>query len=86
VWEQICKPKVFGGLGIRNLWIHGLAMHVRWEWLRRTDTTRPWQGLNFIIDGKAREVFDSLVKIEVGDGKRVLFGEIDGSRGDRRRT
>jgi hypothetical protein len=65
--------KVFGGLGIRNLRIHGLAMRVRWEWLRRTDMTRPWQGLNFIIDGKAREVFDSLVKIEVGDGKRVLF-------------
>jgi hypothetical protein len=61
------------GLGIRNLQLQGLAMRVRCEWLRRTDTTRPWQGLSLSIDDKAREVFDSLVRIEVGDGKKILF-------------
>jgi hypothetical protein len=39
-WEQICKPKEFGGLGIRNLRLHGMALRLRWEWLRRVDPNR----------------------------------------------
>jgi hypothetical protein len=49
-WDRICKPKEFGGLGIRNLRMQGLAMRIRWEWLRRTDPARPWQGLPMIKD------------------------------------
>jgi hypothetical protein len=72
-WNQICKPLEFGGLGVKNTRIQSLALRVRWEWLRRTDTSRPWQGLPMIKDEKAREVFDRLVSIRVGDGKRTLF-------------
>lgn len=41
--------------------------------MKRTDPERPWQGLNMIEDKEARAVFDSLVKIEVGEGAKVLF-------------
>jgi hypothetical protein len=58
---------------VKNLWLQGLALRVRWEWLKRTDPARPWQGLLPITDAKARAVFDSLVHIKVGDGTRVLF-------------
>jgi hypothetical protein len=44
-WDSICKPYEFGGLGVKNLRLQGLALRVRWEWLRRTDLSRPWQGL-----------------------------------------
>ena len=58
---------------MRDLELQGLALRVRLEWLKRTDPTRPWQGLVMMEDKDAREVFDSLVKIDVGDGSKVLF-------------
>ncbi|KAE8777949.1 hypothetical protein D1007_49236 [Hordeum vulgare] len=50
-----------------------MSLMVRWEWLRRTGEERPWQGLKLIVDDDAREIFDSLVSISVGDGKKILF-------------
>ena len=72
-WQTICRPTCFGGLGVKNLQFQGLTMRVRWEWLRRTDFTRPWQGLQLMVDRAARAVFDSMVLIKVGEGSRVLF-------------
>jgi hypothetical protein len=72
-WDSICKPLEFGGLGVKNLRLQGLALRVRWEWLRRTDLGRPWHGLPRWKDEPAMEVFASLVKIKVGIGDRVLF-------------
>jgi exonuclease III len=72
-WDRVCKPKSYGGLGIKNLSVQGLALRIRWEWLRRTDPARPWQGLPMIKDAQAREAFDSLVHIQVGVGSQVLF-------------
>lgn len=72
-WNTICRPTCYGGLGIKNLKLQALTLRVRWEWLRRTDQDRPWQGLPFMIDADAREVFNSLVHITVGIGERVLF-------------
>lgn len=72
-WNTICRPTNFGGLGIKYLKLQALALRVRWEWLRRTDLDRPWQGLGLTVDDEARMVFDSLVSIQVGRGDRVLF-------------
>jgi hypothetical protein len=72
-WDKVCLPYKFGGLGIKNLRIQGLALRSRWEWLNRTDQTKPWHGLAMIKDDRAREVFDSLIQITVGQGNRVLF-------------
>lgn len=58
---------------MKNLQMQSLALRVRWEWLKRTEPARPWQGLPMIEDRLAREVFDSLVHIQVGAGDRVLF-------------
>jgi hypothetical protein len=72
-WESVCQPYEFGGLGVKNLRLQGLALRVRWEWLRRMDLLRPWQGLPHWKDKPAAEAFHSLVKIRVGKGDRVLF-------------
>ena len=58
---------------MRNLELQGLALRVRWEWLKRAVSQIPCQGLAMIEDRQARAVFDSLVKIEVGEGTKVLF-------------
>ena len=62
-WDKICRPKCHGGLGVKNLQLQSLALRVRWEWLKRTEPARPWQGLPMIEDRLAMEVFDSLVHI-----------------------
>jgi hypothetical protein len=61
-WDTICKPTRFGGLGIKDLRLQGLALRARWCWLRRTDPSRPWQGLPAINDQEANEVFQSLAQ------------------------
>lgn len=80
-WSAVCKPTWLGGLGLRNLQMQGLALRVMWEWLRRTDPDRPWQGLPMIVDKEAREVFDSLVEVA-----KSCSGEIDGSTALRLKT
>jgi mannosylglycoprotein endo-beta-mannosidase len=72
-WSSICRPFEFGGLGVKDLRLQSLALRVRWEWLRRIDRSRPWQGLPMQKDQQSRIVFDSLVRIKVGDGRQVLF-------------
>jgi hypothetical protein len=72
-WDSVCKPLRLGGLGIKNLRLQGLALRVRWEWLQRTDPTRPWKGLRMANDRQAGEVFNSLATVQVGDGRQALF-------------
>jgi hypothetical protein len=42
-------------------------------WLRRTDTTRPWQGLPGLKDDEAEGFFQSLALFRVGDGRSTFF-------------
>jgi hypothetical protein len=72
-WDSACRPWSQGGLGIKNLQLQGLALRSRWEWLRRTDPERPWQGLPMLRDQSTRAVFDTLAVITIGDGKQVMF-------------
>ncbi|XP_071676666.1 uncharacterized protein [Lolium perenne] len=72
-WDTICKPTRLGGLGVKDLRLQGLALRVRWCWLRRTDPSRPWQGLPALNDTEANEVFQSLAIFRVGDGESTLF-------------
>ncbi|XP_071677028.1 uncharacterized protein [Lolium perenne] len=72
-WQQVCKPLCFGGLVVKNLRLQGLALHVRWEWLKRTEPNRPWQGLPGLKDVEATDTFNSLVSITVGDGAQTWF-------------
>jgi hypothetical protein len=72
-WDRVCKPLCYGGLGVFNLKLQGLALRARWEWLRRTDPSRPWQGLTMLHDADAQMVFHSLAAIKLGNGNDVLF-------------
>lgn len=72
-WDRVCKLKNFGGLGVVDLHKHGIALILRWEWLKRTDPSRPWQGLCNMVDKQAQEAFTSLVSWQIGDGSQTLF-------------
>jgi hypothetical protein len=56
-WRTICKSKEFGRLGVKDLRLQGLALRVRWMWLRRIDPERPWQGLPGLNDPLVVGVF-----------------------------
>ena len=72
-WDAVCRPTCYGGLGIKDLRLQGMALRVRWAWLKRVDQNRPWQGLPMCKDIVAEGVFQSLCKFRVGDGELVLF-------------
>jgi hypothetical protein len=72
-WDNVCKSTRYGGLGVKNLRLQGLALRARSEWLQRTDLNRPWQGLKLNMDLDAVAVFQSFAKISLGHGKRVFF-------------
>jgi hypothetical protein len=72
-WDSVCKPLHLGGLGIKNLRMQGLALRVCWDWLQRTDSSRPWKGLRMARDRQASEVFSSLTTVQVGDGRDTMF-------------
>jgi hypothetical protein len=77
-WDTICRPTCFGGLSVKDTSLQVITLRVRWEWLRRSDPERPWQGLQMMVDEQARGVFDSLVKIMLeicprGNNKMVII-------------
>ena len=72
-WDTVSRPIKFWGLGVKDLRLQGLALRVRWEWLRRTDPSRPWHGLPALRDAEALSVFQSFVQISVGNGENVMF-------------
>jgi hypothetical protein len=72
-WDEICRPRSLGGLGIKEMNLHGLALRARWYWLSRIDPMRPWQGLPMLKDAAALEIFHSFAKIKVGNGEKVFF-------------
>jgi hypothetical protein len=71
-WDCISRPTRFGGLGVKDLKLLGLALRARWEWLERTDPSRPWQGLNMLQDS-ASKLFQNFATACIGDGKSILF-------------
>ena len=72
-WRRVCRPKQMGGLGMVDLYKHVIALRLRGGWFKRTDSSRPWQGLSYCSDKHVRMAFDSLVKWEVGEGSMALF-------------
>ena len=72
-WQRVCRPKQVGGLGVIDLHRHGITLRMRWEWLRRHDDTRPWQGLMTLMDKDVSSAFSSMVHWQVGDGTKALF-------------
>ena len=52
-WEQVCKPKALGGLGLHNLRILNDALRIRWRWIEKNGPLRAWSGLSFNLSQDA---------------------------------
>ena len=72
-WAEVCKPRRLGGLGLHNLrWLNA-ALRARWLWLQKTETDKPWAGLEFKVLPEATALFNASVTISMPDGAGVLF-------------
>jgi hypothetical protein len=72
-WRMVSIPKELGGLGIIDLRRLGIALRLRWEWLRRTDPERSWHALPSHQERAVRAFFQVAVHVEVGNGSGTFF-------------
>jgi len=67
------RPLDLGGLGIHNLEIMGWALRMRWLWLKKTSSDRPWVGLQVPVYANTSAMFAISVETLVGNGRNTLF-------------
>jgi hypothetical protein len=72
-WELVCRPKDLGGLGIIDLRRLGVALRLRWDWLRKYDPSRTWVNLPSSTDKVSQALFRASTLPVLGDGSRTLF-------------
>lgn len=72
-WRRTCRPIELGGLGIPDLERTGLALHLRWLWLSRTDQHRAWSGLDLQFSADERALFFACTTMSLGNGLSALF-------------
>jgi hypothetical protein len=58
-WGKVTRPKELGGLGISDLQCLNRALRVRWIWLQKTDSSKPWTDLPF----QSNRFLDSLCSL-----------------------
>lgn len=63
-WKQVCSPKKYGGLGIKNIECFSRALRLRWEWFKWGDGERPWKGFATPCDDMDRQLFSSCTTID----------------------
>jgi len=73
-WEKVQRPLNLGGLGILNLEFMGWALQVRWLWLRKTDTSKPWLALDIPIHANVSALFQIALQTSIGSGSSTKFG------------
>jgi hypothetical protein len=78
-WVNVTGSTRFRGLGLPDLRTFGMALHLRWLWLARTDPDKMWALFCFPTDRSAQAFFDASVSVEVGDGSKPCFGRTTGS-------
>jgi hypothetical protein len=69
-WGVVCRPMELGGLGISSLKELGWVRRMRWLWLQKTESNRPWSTLPIQVPDKAKALFSVAMQTEVGDGKK----------------
>jgi hypothetical protein len=72
-WDNVCKPKELGGLGILDLPKFGRALRLRWLWFEWEVDDPLWAGMPVPCDDVDRQIFNAATTIHLGDGARTNF-------------
>ncbi|WVZ82473.1 hypothetical protein U9M48_029730 [Paspalum notatum var. saurae] len=73
-WNRMCRSKMLGGLGIKNLAFFGRALRLKWLWHLWGEAEKPWKKLNF-GSTKDRALFFASTIITIGNGQDTPFWE-----------
>jgi hypothetical protein len=52
-----------------------VALRTRWIWQQKTDSSKPWSGLDLQASNDARGLLNASVLISIGEGSSILFLE-----------
>ncbi|WVZ50045.1 hypothetical protein U9M48_001343 [Paspalum notatum var. saurae] len=55
--------------GNLNLELFGWALRIRWMWLQKNDSSRPWAGLPIQVPHNAKAMFEVVIVTTIGDGE-----------------
>jgi len=72
-WPKVCRTKELGGLGISDLKSLGIALRVRWPWLKKSEPDKPWASLPLQVSKEVEYLLSMAIITEVGDGANTLF-------------
>jgi hypothetical protein len=72
-WEVVCRPKIYGGLGILHLEKFATALRLHWPWLQWKDNSKIWAGTGNPCNEKDMEIFYAATTIALGNGQKTPF-------------
>jgi hypothetical protein len=72
-WSRVQRPMHMGGLGVLDLRLMGIALRVRWMWLQRIDSIRPWSVMLLETNPWMQAFFRASTIFVLGDGSSFFF-------------
>jgi hypothetical protein len=72
-WRRVQRPLHLGGLGVLDLHLLGIALHVRWLWLHRVEVDCPWAAMPVQADQQTMAFFRASTSFMLGDGESFKF-------------
>jgi hypothetical protein len=72
-WPKVTRPKELGGLGLSDLQSLNWALRVRWVWLKKTNSSKPWVAFQLQSSAPVQDLFKMAMASEIGDGTETLF-------------
>jgi hypothetical protein len=72
-WPKVTHPKELGGLGISGLKILNWALRLRWSWLSKTESNKPWASFLMEVNVRLHAFFCMAITSEIGDDTNTLF-------------
>lgn len=73
VWPTVCRPTDLDELGIPDLHLTGIALQMRWLWLRHTDEQCAWAELPISASKDVKAFFEMSTYTIIGNGHSTAF-------------
>jgi hypothetical protein len=72
-WKRVTRPKRLGGLGLLDLARMNQALRLRWAWLLRTDSNKPWHQLPPTSSPTETALFRACTEAHLCNGRKLRF-------------